>query len=60
MQWIVKKQLLKRLSIKAVTINMRRTAKKTNIAYESKSIKLMRKSAGWCDDVLADILTQVF
>jgi predicted transposase YbfD/YdcC len=46
--------------IRHAALNMMRTVKKTNIAYNRKSIRLMRKSAGWRDDVLAEILTQVF
>jgi predicted transposase YbfD/YdcC len=46
--------------IRHAALNMMRTAKKTNVANKRKSIRLMRKSAGWRDDVLAEILVQVF
>lgn len=46
--------------IRHAALNMMRTAKRTNVAHKRKSIKLMRKSAGWRDDVLAEILAQVF
>ena len=41
-------------------LNMMRTAKKANITHKRRSIRLMRKSAGWRDDVLIEILAQVF
>jgi predicted transposase YbfD/YdcC len=46
--------------IRHAALNMIRTAKKTNVANKRKSIRLMRKSAGWRDDVLAEILVQLF
>lgn len=39
---------------------MMQTAKAHNPALKRISIKLMRKSAGWKDDVLALIFEQVF
>ena len=46
--------------IRHAALNMIRTAKKANMTHKRRSIRLMRKSAGWRDDVLAEILAQVF